>query len=566
MNVVYACREYILKMVTEVSGMKSLLLDEDTASIVSMVYTQSEILQKEVFLVDRVDSTGREKMGHLKCVVFVRPSADSIHYLCEELRNPKYGQYYIYFSNIIQNGQLERLAEADEQECVREVQEFFGDYISISQQLFSLNIPFSIGPGGEQWAGKSFERTCEGVVSILLALKKRPVIRYQQFSSLGKRLAQEISYTMQQEASLFDFRRPDTPPVLLIMDRRDDPITPLLNQWTYRAMIHELLGIQNNRVDLSKVPGIKPDMKEVVLNGENDDFYKQNIFSNFGEIGANIKILVDDFQQKTKSNAKIESIEDMKSFMESYPQFKALSGTVSKHVTCVSELSRLVDVNSLLDVSEAEQEIANQGDHATCLAQVKDLIKSQKVSDFDKARLAILYAIRFERHNSNELSKIIDLLYNRGVPEELIKNVASTVQFAGQSARQSDLFGNKSILGFTKKALKGLKGVENIYTQHEPLLAEVLDQLVKGRLKETSFPFLGNSLRDRPQEIIVFFIGGATYEEAQIVSAMNNANPGVRIVLGGTTIHNCKSFLQEAQRSAVGKVFGGKSNRTSNFV
>ena len=33
-----------------------------------------------------------------------------------------------------------------------------------------------------------------------------------------------------REASLFDFRRPDVPPVLLILDRRDDAVTPLLNQ------------------------------------------------------------------------------------------------------------------------------------------------------------------------------------------------------------------------------------------------------------------------------------------------------------------------------------------------
>lgn len=33
-----------------------------------------------------------------------------------------------------------------------------------------------------------------------------------------------------REAALFDFRRTDVPPVLLILDRRDDPVTPLLNQ------------------------------------------------------------------------------------------------------------------------------------------------------------------------------------------------------------------------------------------------------------------------------------------------------------------------------------------------
>lgn len=66
---------------------------------------------------------------------------------------------------------------------------------------------------------------------------------------------------MQQEAALFDFRRPDTAPILLIVDRKNDPVTPLLNQWTYQAMVHELIGIDNGRVDLSNVPDGRPELK-----------------------------------------------------------------------------------------------------------------------------------------------------------------------------------------------------------------------------------------------------------------------------------------------------------------
>lgn len=44
----------------------------------------------------------------------------------------------------------------------------------------------------------------------------------------------------------------------------------------------------------------------------------------------------------------------------------------------------------------------------------------------------------------------------------------------------------------------------------------------------------------RPQDIIVFVIGGATYEEALTVYNLNRSTPGVRIVLGGTTVHNTK--------------------------
>ncbi len=41
------------------------------------------------------------------------------------------------------------------------------------------------------------------------------------------------------------------------MDRRDDPVTPLLSQWTFQAMVHELISIDDNRVDLKDVPGVR---------------------------------------------------------------------------------------------------------------------------------------------------------------------------------------------------------------------------------------------------------------------------------------------------------------------
>ena len=44
---------------------------------------------------------------------------------------------------------------------------------------------------------------------------------------------QKLMY--QQESGLFDFRRTESSPLLLVIDRRDDPVTPLLNQWTYQV-------------------------------------------------------------------------------------------------------------------------------------------------------------------------------------------------------------------------------------------------------------------------------------------------------------------------------------------
>ncbi|XP_076464978.1 vacuolar protein sorting-associated protein 45-like [Babylonia areolata] len=552
MNVILAVKQYISKMIEGCGGgMKVLLMDKETTSIVSMVYAQSEILQKEVYLFERIDSPGRETMKHLNCIAFLRPTKENVELLAQELRMPKYGLYFIYFSNVISKQDVKILAEADDQEVVREVQEFYGDYIAVNPHLFSLNI---VGCSQNlTWVPAHLSRTVQGLTSVLLSLKKCPMIRFQNSSEMARKLAESVRQVINKEAALFEFRKTDVAPVLLILDRRDDAVTPLLNQWTYQAMVHELLGINNNRISLANVPGITKDLQEVVLSAEHDEFYANNMYMNFGEIGSNIKELMEEFQKKSKSQAKVESIADMKAFVENYPQFKKMSGAVAKHVTVVGELSRFVGAHNLLEVSETEQEIACQGDHSALLQRIRALVASDKVRQVDMLRLVMLYAIRYESHSNNDLSGLVEALKRRGVAEEFRGMVQAILDYGGRKARGSDLFGNQDPVAITKRLLKGLKGVENVYTQHKPLLQGVLDQLIKGKLKEAAYPYLGTSqLKDRPQDIIVFMIGGCTYEEALAVHLLNRSTPGVRIVLGGTTVHNSKTFLQEVSMGVRG--------------
>lgn len=45
------------------------------------------------------------------------------------------------------------------------------------------------------------------------------------------------------------------------------------------------------------------------------------MYNNFGEIGSNIKDLMEDFQKKSQSTAKVESIADMKVFSKTLTIF-----------------------------------------------------------------------------------------------------------------------------------------------------------------------------------------------------------------------------------------------------
>ncbi|CAH1989561.1 unnamed protein product [Acanthoscelides obtectus] len=400
------------------------------------------------------------------------------------------------------------------------------------------------------WNPSALQRTVQGIVSVLLSLRKCPTIRYQANSDPCKILGQRIDEVINKESSLFSFGQSGHS-LLLILDRRDDPMTPLLNQWTYQAMVHELLTINNNRVNLSNVPGIPKEMTEVVLSAEQDGFYARNIFMNYGEIGTSIKQLMDQFQTKAKSHQKIESIADMKNFVEAYPQFKKLSGNVAKHVTVVGELSSMVNKYNLLDVSEVEQEISSQADHSAHLQSVKKLINNDKVREIDAAKLVMLYALRYQNHSNNDVKSLMSILKKRGVSDSLLKNTVNILEYAGSHARQSDLFNVENAVKITKRFIKGLSGVDNVYTQHKPVLHETLEELMKGRLKEQLYPYIGNGYNNgRYQDIIIFIVGGATYEESLTVHSFNKINsPSVNVLLGGTTIHNSASFLLEVEQA-----------------
>lgn len=71
--------------------------------IVSLASTQSVLLSQQVYLTDKIDNPKRERMPHLKCVCFLQPSDESIRALENELKEPKYGEYYLCQSVILLN-------------------------------------------------------------------------------------------------------------------------------------------------------------------------------------------------------------------------------------------------------------------------------------------------------------------------------------------------------------------------------------------------------------------------------------------------------------------------------
>ncbi len=120
-------------------------------------------------------------------------------------------------------------------------------------------------------------------MSVVLSCRKFPVVRYSNYSERTRKIASQLSASMHSETDLLvKSCNSDEQSVILVLDRVDDPVTPLLNQWTYQSMIHELVGIRHHRVQLST------QKEEIVCNPEFDDFFRENMYLNYGELCNNM--------------------------------------------------------------------------------------------------------------------------------------------------------------------------------------------------------------------------------------------------------------------------------------
>ena len=612
-------KDYVQKMILRTGpGAKVMLVDSETKQYLSTVYTQSEVLKQEVFLVERIDNATAEKLMHMKAVCFLRPSYSSLRAVSRHLRDPKYSEYHIFYTNSVRDSYLQDLAQADSQEVVKQIHEYYVDYMVLDSHLFT--VPSQEAKSAEAESSVSsflcapyvdrqevlteVDRTVEAIAALLLSLKvRKPCIRYQRSSDVAFQIAESLyRLTYCQGEDLFATERGSIEPLVLVLDRTSDPVTPLLTQWTYQAMVHDLLGIRNNRVDLSssaiktKVP---QDQKQVVLSSQQDAFFGKEMYNNYGDLGIEIKNLVDDFQEASKMNHNIQSIEDMQRFVENYPEFRSKQGNVSKHVTLMTELSRMVEECQLMTTSEIEQEVAcNSTLKASSIwNEVLDIIKvsglcphisplpflaplppsrhpltslslsllslsavplsvclsvcqkDPRVSEDHKVKLAMVFAVRFER-DGETVSRLISELIDSGVPLSKTNLVRQVLDFGGEGKRDGDLFGGKSFFNRASSAVKGLKGVDNVYTQHQPLISTIIDHVMKGKIKDQDYPChnqVPNVDTKQVREVIIFVAGGVTYEESRFVASMQQQHPNCKIFLGGNGVLNSKQFLHAMQ-------------------
>lgn len=550
---------YFQKLFVNEDKGKVLLVDKHTTPVISMCFTQTQLLQHDVILVEQIENLNKlNVMKNLNCVVYIRPTPELISFLCQELANPHYGaSYRVFFSNVVSKPQLEKVAKADEYEVVKLVTELFQDYQEVNDNMFIIG------------DSDSTVEESNHVISVLLGLRQCPVIKFATLLIELRRLALEVVYNINSNSNnnLFDDLNLglDRPPVLLLVDRKSDPITPLLLPWTYQLMIHEYIGINKNIV---AVLG-----EHFPLSQHHDKFFSELMYLNYGDLTEKFQRYVEDYKLQTKvtliESLKTQLLSDLKKLLAKFPEFKKLLGNIVKHLALIGELDRQIQVQDMWEIGELQQTIV--GDLSTqsqIRLQVERTLENPNVLTVSKIKLLLLYQARF--HDDGDIPPFIQRLQNtQFTPEPPTHSQVSLIRkfdtlfpaSMPQPPQQeqgglTNLFTNKKLTFNSFFAARDVR-TDNIYMQYVPKLQKVLGELILPQQKsgdyltvipdkvEAKYGKHAGQLAGEVQNIIIYIRGGITYEEARLVHELNALNQGLNIVIGGDRVLNSNQWLEQ---------------------
>jgi len=278
----------------------------------------------------------------------------------------------------------------------------------------------------------------------------------------------------------------------------------------------------------------------------------------------------------------------MQRIIENFPEFKKGERNTSKHFNVLEELRKLVDSRNLYDVSEVEQDIVSGSeDKKEHFKSVMTLIEKEDINKLEALRLVLLFALRYE--NDDKIRQLKNILKSQHeMQDEQLGYIDCLLEYAGKAQRKGGLFKEgSSMMNYTKKFFNSMFGedVKNVLLQHTSwLTGTILEQFSKGKLDQMQYPYFSGGHReaygDRAsgsspcKTLIVFMIGGVTYEEAKEVALFGAQSSGAQgtaqgqrqhiagsalgnlggsqgqvsnpdILLGGTFIHNSKTFLAD---------------------
>lgn len=577
------------KLLDEVVGVseswKVLVVDSFAVRIISAALAMYDIMEKKVTIVEQL-KLKRQPFPQIDVIYLAEPTLESVKKISadfETRQTAKYGNVHIFFLDtlssdlfsIIQNNAL--LVSR-----VKTFKEINLDFLATDSSLFHFDMSNAVeklyssmpDPAYPALLGRKLANLC-------ITLNEHPCIRYQQSSGCAKEMASTLHQT------LMAYKRANPKfwcygdeghtererGQILLTDRSFDPVAPLMHEYTYQAMVNDLLDTEEGVVSYTAQTNKGAAEKKAVLN-ESDEFWLELRHLHIAKVIESIKDRMDDIIQNNSALANKDKdgglaktdMTTMAAAIKKLPEYTQTMSKLGQHVALAQQCMNAFSKAHLMELSQAEQTITTGVDEdgkevkgAKLFQLVVDTLKT--LSKEQKVRLLSIYFI-CQKEGEDYAKQAVESV--SGADKTTVKNFERLMMkaAAGGAEKVVEKKGGMFSSIFRGKALKHESTPEGEYsdTRHVCQLKVLLEQFLAGELPADRFLSMGPSAggankateaksvrkfgansrwakKDAPAftggRYMVFVAGGLCYTEMRVAYEVMHAQ-NKEVVCGGT--------------------------------
>jgi syntaxin-binding protein 1 len=366
---------------------KVLIVDPVTVPVVSASCGMSDLTNEGVSLVENL-AQSREPQRHLDAVYFISPSLTSLQALCADFADQDeerrlYARAHVFFSSPISPAHLATLkqcrglvrslaslAELNLEYHTKDTHTFTTGQPGVMQAFFASDE--RAREGEAQSASAAAETAATRVATLLASLGEFPTIRYKDRgvdgaagTSPAANVAQRL-YRMMLALRNRQGVSGETGGVprfgstcdVLVLDRACDPVAPLAREWTYEAMVFDLLDVSPLGVYAYEIETNAGTQKKQAVLGESDPLFvelrHEHIAFVLNALAEKAKAFSDAGGGRLDADASTGSL---KRAVESLPRFMEAQAKLSVHTSIAARLNAMLKKHGLGDVGRVEERV-----------------------------------------------------------------------------------------------------------------------------------------------------------------------------------------------------------------
>eukprot|EP00584_Thalassiosira_punctigera_P003108 CAMPEP_0172539874 /NCGR_PEP_ID=MMETSP1067-20121228/10987_1 /TAXON_ID=265564 ORGANISM="Thalassiosira punctigera, Strain Tpunct2005C2" /NCGR_SAMPLE_ID=MMETSP1067 /ASSEMBLY_ACC=CAM_ASM_000444 /LENGTH=681 /DNA_ID=CAMNT_0013325625 /DNA_START=130 /DNA_END=2175 /DNA_ORIENTATION=- len=511
-----------------------LVVDPESLRVISSSIGMYNLMEQHVSIVEHLMKK-RAPFRDQAVLYFVEPDEKSVARIVEDWtpskgkKGPLYGDaVFLYFLGRLPDkifGMIKNCKELVKR--VKVLKEVNLDFLTKEAYAYHFDMK-AASMYSDLYVSKSVDvsplqdRMISKLVTVCATLNEYPHVRFPARNPLCVSLANLFQQKMNEFVganSTWWYNGDGVHPnseraTMLIMDRKDDCLSPLIHEFTYEAMVNDLLPIDDDRITYDSVNAgtAKEGSEETTtkmdaLLNDNDEVWVElrgkHIADVIQKLSQKIRDIVDSstgsaLNNSAKGSGKALSINQMAKALKAIPEYREIMSKLSQHMQIAHQCMDKFNKQGLLDLSDLEQTLAtgqtDEGRSPKLKEMLGQVVEEFRKQDDSRMRLRLLAIVIVSQRGLASESDLQKLIHEANLSKQELA-IIHNLEKMGCTLVQEAATGKMAKLRDRRVTSYGREGSSSSESTSEysssryvPLLKSVMEEAASGNLSVDEYP------------------------------------------------------------------------------